>query len=618
MDAAGAYSLVSVAERRGATIQRRVLMRGYAWRDQADYRGMGRQSREKARRRSDPRYRARVNVAQAEARGRRVPSTMSGFEEVARARGSEGVVEALIARHNQRWNNVRKNIELLSDHVVQTLHVVFPMDVFLWKSGVRFTEPPPSPYGGWEEHLRWAIDSACQSVRMALACNPLGAASISRTQLERWSANRSTSSGREQPEGMPTDRHYTAIWGPENPLVPAGLVWNQLSEVLHGRGELVDVARWDSGQLANSAAIVSGERLATVALTAVQLSLRQVMLCIATLAEEADYPRPYVRTLRSFPIALPSEVAVRNAPLAVWPLNFQTVEQFGSRMVKEGKAYLSDVEKLASGTPARNFNYSQRSFEAFISRRSRAADWAMIAFDMERRDLGADFDPSGLAARESAYIIINETAALLSLWTQDYIADALAVSSCALRAAYWLWLEDDDRAMAVARTVIEQAARLRTWRLKADKAALIESRGARASSRDWLEAAGWRRLSILNRSLGEFSHATRKARWSGARDALIELQPLDPGEQSPREQTARGNALNEVAFALGSELAHLARNHHKALAEAFESVLPFVEENGSEAQIERWLQRCWSHSGMSFGTSDFRHPHDWLRPASRP
>lgn len=207
----------------------------------------------------------------------------------------------------------------------------------------------------------------------------------------------------------------------------------------------------------------------------------------------------------------------------VFPLTLPIVQHFGPRMVKAGKAYLSDVENLATERPPRDLNYSQRSFEALASRRGRAAGWAMYAFDEERRALGAEFNPANLAGRENSYIIINETAALLSLWTQGHVADALAISSCALRAAFWLWLEDDERAMILARTVIEQAARLRTWRLKSDKAALIEQRGARASSRDWLEAAGWRRLSILNRSLGEFPHSTREARWSGAREALIKI-----------------------------------------------------------------------------------------------
>jgi len=578
-------------------------MRGSALSSRADYGRMGRKSREKARRRSDPRYQASRKAARAEDRGRRVPPTIDGYEQAARARGVDGIVESLISRHNQRWENVRRNFEYLSENIAETLHVLFPLDVFLWKAGVRFTEPPPSPYGRWEEHLRWATDSACQAMRMVLACNPLGAAAISRTQLERWSANRSTSSGREQPDGTSTSDHYTTIWGPEGPPISAGEVWNELSEIFHARGGLTGIARWEAANLANPSQISSGERLAEIALTAAKLSLRQVTLCIATLAEEAGYPSGYVETLRAFPIALPSQVRARHIPVTLWPLTLVMVERYGRALVQAGEAYLSDVEILASqGTP-RDRNYSKRSFDAFLSRRSRAAYWAMYSFDAERSVLGADFSPANLFSREHSYIIINETAALLSLWIEGYISDALVVGSCALRAAFWLWLEDDDRSLILARTVIEQAARLRTWRLKRDKAALIEQRGERSSSRDWLEAAGWRRLSILNRSLGEFSHATPKARWSDARAALIEMQADDANAESHGGHTARGNALNEVAFAFGSELAHLARHHHSALAEAFEKILPYANSDGSDRQIEEWLQRCWSHRGRSFDTA---------------
>jgi hypothetical protein len=150
-----------------------------------------------------------------------------------------------------------------------------------------------------------------------------------------------------------------------------------------------------------------------------------------------------------------------------------------------------------------------------------------------------------------------------------------------------------------------------------DKAALIEQRGERSSSRDWLEAAGWRRLSILNRSLGEFSHTTPKARWSDARTALVEMQADDANAEAHGGHTARGNALNEVAFAFGSEVAHLARHHHSALAEAFEKILPYANSDGSDRQIEEWLQQCWSHRGRSFERSDFYHPHDGLRSTSQ-
>ena len=165
---------------------------------------MGRKSREKLRRRVDPLYKARVHAARAEARGRRVPPTREAYKRVARLYGSSGIVEALISRHNQRWENIGLNVKVMGDSVVGTLHVLFPLDVFFWKSGVRFTKAPSNPYGNWPEHLRWAADSACQVSRMFVCCNVLGAAAVARTQLERWSLNRSSSNEIEQPDGMST------------------------------------------------------------------------------------------------------------------------------------------------------------------------------------------------------------------------------------------------------------------------------------------------------------------------------------------------------------------------------------------------------------------------------
>lgn len=238
-----------------------------------------------------------------------------------------------------------------------------------------------------------------------------------------------------------------------------------------------------------------------------------------------------------------------------------------------------------------------------MSRRLRAIAWAIKAFDEEKQQVGR-LNPEVIETKEFAYVIIAETAGVLARWLGGSISDALVAASGALRAAYWLWLEDDDRSMILARTVVEQAARLRTWRLKPEKAALLEVQPT--SIRDWLQAAGWRRLSILNRSLGEFAHVSMKSKWSGAREALAEIQLRDSTEGSAPLQTARGNALDEVAFAFGSELAYLARTYHGPLAAAFESVLPYEDIDRPEARIDEWLQRCWSHRDRSLGDADFR------------
>lgn len=43
-------------------------------------------------------------AGRAEQRGRRVSSTVAGFEAAFRDRGYDGVAEALIARHNSAWS----------------------------------------------------------------------------------------------------------------------------------------------------------------------------------------------------------------------------------------------------------------------------------------------------------------------------------------------------------------------------------------------------------------------------------------------------------------------------------------------------------------------------------
>ena len=275
------------------------------------------------------------------------------------------------------------------------------------------------------------------------------------------------------------------------------MVWVGLSELLHGRGPLVTAARWEACHLADPKLQSDAELAIQQVQVATQLSLRQVVLCIVSLVEEGPFPSGLGRTLCDLPLGLPSEITIKRAAPLVWPLTFDALNFFGRQLVHSGADYLRDVQVLESqGTP-RRLNYSARSIEAFVSRRARAAASAERAFVAEQQQLGDTFDPSAIQRREFAYIIMNEAAGLLALWGTGYQADALAVGSSALRSALWLWLEDDDRSLVLARSVLEQTARLRTWRLKPDRAQRLEDRSDRTTPRDWLEDAGWRRLSVL-------------------------------------------------------------------------------------------------------------------------
>jgi hypothetical protein len=145
--------------------------------------------------------------------------------------------------------------------------------------------------------------------------------------------------------------------------------------------------------------------------------------------------------------------------------------------------------------------------------------------DREKEFYGAKFEPQNLVGRGITFVLIAEIAALCSRWSTHLpdLAAAAAVVSSSLRSAYWLWLEDDDRAMAALRCTLEQTARIRAWRAKPAKATALEANPA-TTPRDWLEAASWRRLGALNRALSEFAHAHPGSRWDGARDLLTALQ----------------------------------------------------------------------------------------------
>ncbi len=567
---------------------------------------MGRKSREKRERVADPIRRSLAIAARAEAQGRRVAATVAAFEQAARVRGESAVVEALISRANQRWENVQKNAGLTGGPVAETLHVLFPLDVALLRLGVRFTEERPAdPSGGWLQQLRWGTDSACQVQRMILACNPMGAAAMARTQLERWSLNRTSSNSFDLEEAQSTAARYSAIWGMEGPKVDAGLVWENLSELLHGRGPLIAATRWEVARLAESSEVESESEFIMTVEAAVQLSLRQVLLGAAQLTDSPEFPPGLSFALRRLPLSVPSEIRLAEIRPLIFPLTLSYLEQQPQQLQAYGDTYLQDLRCVEMGTKPTHDIPSLHGIQALMSRRARASSLASFAFAQEQTQLGENFSPSRLASRELSYIMINELAGLLALWTSGYKADAFAAGSSALRAAFWLWLEDDEQTLMLVRSVLEQTARLRTWRMKPSRAALMEAKGSRTSPRDWLESAGWRRLSVLNRSLGEFSHITPLTDHRfDARQALVKILPENVDSMIEPVQMVRGSTLDRVAFAFGAEVFAWLSRYYPNIAEALSDIMPYAEANEAENEIEEWMKRCWDHRGMAFEEPD--------------
>ena len=239
---------------------------------------------------------------------------------------------------------------------------------------------------------------------------------------------------------------------------------------------------------------------------------------------------------------------------------------------------------------------------AFAARRYASVVTAQQSLKVESELLGGDFDVRTLTGRGAKHVIVAEVAALLSRWAQPRpaLAASAALVSSTLRSALWLWLEDDDRAMAALRCTLEQTARMRACHTKPDKAAQLAARSA-TMPRDWLEAAGWRRLAALNRALSEYAHAHESSRWVGARRLLTMLQ-IDPGDNPLL--TARGAALNFVTKLVAREAVRVIGDDY---SEVIATALPQVflrwglEVDLDDAALNRELDHIWSHRETSLG-----------------
>jgi len=176
---------------------------------------------------------------------------------------------------------------------------------------------------------------------------------------------------------------------------------------------------------------------------------------------------------------------------------------------------------------------------------------------------------------------------------------AAHTAASALRSAWWLWLEDDDRAMAAARCVLEQISRLRTWRLKPTKADRLEA--TQTPPQRWLEAAGWRRLGPLNLALGEFAHMVERSDWERGRAILTDIQVDADAGLAPF--TARGNALLLIEELAAREAAARLELAAPETSRAFAKVL---EEHGlditAQLPLERRLDDIWAVRQAARGT----------------
>jgi len=590
------------------------------------------------------------SAARADARGRAVPPTIIGYETAAKA-GDQQVAEALIARHNARMFNLDSIPDELRMEILSGIVPVIQLGAAARDLGADLGRHPSSMGRTWVDQLMWGVDSLVAASRLLLSGQIAGAAVIARNQIEVWTESRATISGITKLPGeknsdfiarawsqavdptrvrrgsslstvFDSDEQYASSSDPmishKHVLVAGGaelcpaVVWMLLSEMLHGR-EFTNASAWDAACLDAEGADDVGASVDLV-LSALKLSvvhLRKLLLVSAGDLGAAGTVRLLSEQMDEFSEAVeaapyPSGRLVPPPDFVVPSISFLAPLLPDEGLSKHALALLENAANafegvMKGGRPAgRLYRDDELATAAFGWHRYRSATFAQKALDHELEIFGSEHDLSGLSRRGTAWIFVGEAAALLGTWLpKGNRREAAYLAASTLRSSWWLWLEDDDRAMAALRTALEQVTRLRVWRLKPEKAQALE---LRSTPRDWIENSGWKRLGPLNKALGEFAHLNARSNWSEARDILTNIQEeSDNPEAAPF--TARRAAAELVTLLIASEVREQISEYSADVAAALGRL--FTEAGTTSIDEQKYLNErfnfIWSfrHSGAA-------------------
>ncbi len=542
-------------------------------------------------------------AGRAERRGRRVSPTVAGFEAAFRDHGYDGVAEALIARHNQRMQRIADVGNVMQRICLPLLTSYLPLSLVSEALGADPGRAPSHSGATWPDHLAWGLDSIAAAARLILSLQPVGAGIIARTQLERWSSNLEFNSEISQEPGEDTVAWLNRLWSapdvrpPDGVTTSTGDLFADISELLHACGPLMPLVWLDIADITDAPSSEHVRLLDTISDVLI-VSLSQVRACLATAAEDKGWD-VLAETAAAVRLVLPARSWLPDLRAFLWPLvpHFFQMPGVEGMLAAMASGHQSVVSALRAG---RQSDLPSEAWPVlgFGGHRFRALTVAGWAYQRERDIFGDQFKERGIEDLATEAVLAGEMAAMLAVWLrqdpdQYSAADAFAVCASGLRSAQWLWLEDDDRAMGCLRWVIEQVARARTWRVKPHRAAKIEE-NPKSTPRDWIEGAGWRRLSLLNRALGEFAHGSSSTNWNLARDALVAMQADAESDQA--KYTGRTHALSALIFIVSAECAAWIDSFGSDLGEAYRKVIR-VDAAQADRGIDALLDRAWARRG---------------------
>ena len=333
----------------------------------------------------------------------------------------------------------------------------------------------------------------------------------------------------------PVFEHSHLVLSDGSEVCPS-LVYAVLSEIMHAR-ECEDVTTWESRDLLDPELLPDACVVPIGAVSdAITLSLIQIgMMTAAGVARIGDDRAAHIAAYWRWPHRFSSPDRESDArefyssssklvptdryqPMAQEPVTPSLVALMpltpAEGLRPQHVAYLEGrhwtYASMSGGfRPAgRLYRDDEMATLVFDAHRFSAVRVAVNGLRKEAEKFGDEFDARTLGQHCSFYVLVSELAAVTSTWCEGTNSAALKLISSSLRSAFWLWLEDDDRAMAALRCTLEQAARIKATLKNPHRAARMENVPTLPSR--WLEAAGWKRLKVLNDALGEYAHAQKK------------------------------------------------------------------------------------------------------------
>src|SRR5271163_156915 len=589
---------------------------------------MGRTSRHKLERRlgqvqSTPKQVERVTL-KSQRRARNVAPTVEAYERVA-ASGPTRLIETLVGRHWTRIDNLGAVAQLSMDHWLGHLVSVCQLDAIFIRQGHQLSQHSPPHDSPWPTHLSWSFESTIAALRLMMAGQIVGAAIILRQQLGRWTLLLARADRVVQRRGEPIESFIARAWTQramdmlglytsdvalndifddlddhprttgaidtdhehvqidERSLCPAH-VYHTLCELIDGqhadqRVECEVVRDLDAEPSPTDTNGPAEILLDTLTLCMIQMRLATVTTYVFSTDTDTMRGIPLVSPLpERRPVQHPSEmqlplskpVATRPPPALV-PLVDGEFATFGA-VADLWPLYTEYHAALADRFTAQRWTPQQLAELTFAAHRFSRLLVTADARAQDRKISGQRLEIQQHLSSASPYILTAEFAAVCALWNQSrpQIAAAATQISATLLSGYWLWIEEDDRAMGILRCTLHHAARLRTWHVHPDTAQALQSTSS-TTPRRWLSVAGWSKFRSLDRALFEFAHANRESRLDAAE--ILDDHRNIPG--SPTSQrVARHTALDTVTLLAAAEtLRVVAAQQSSALADTMREAL---------------------------------------------